>query len=217
MSIFNLWNPVIQDEAPNVLSFVITGGDAYGINKGTQHFFEEAAASLGVDIEIISWNVRPSRSKYYTDFLGEPEWRDNWQLVWKARIEGVGPLKPLRAGKSPWTGVDIFDDSWSGPCEDGVNDEGCLIVADFTSAANRQRAKAVMQSDQAAKSMQTTLGLPDPVFDVSTVANKYHQLQAELGRLPASFYAEGAGYGEYMMSICKEHKGTVHFADRKFL
>jgi hypothetical protein len=217
MSVFHLWNPNVSPEQPEALEFVITRGDAYDIAKGTRRFFVEAAHALGVPGEIRSWSVRACRSKYYTDYLGEFDWRDNWQPVWKATLVMAQPVGILPHNASPWIGLDAFDDSWHSGARRMAHKVACLVVADFANAAARSKAQRIIQADSMAKALQARHRLPDPEFGTSSVVGKFSQLQVDLGQVRETFFANGADYAEHVMGLCRKSKGTVHFAARKFL
>jgi hypothetical protein len=216
MSIFNLWNPNTPPKRPNELEFVITRGDAYGVAKGTRQFFTQAAQALGVSAEVESWDVRAFRSKYYTDYLGEPDWRDNWQLVWQAKLVMAAPIGKLPRSAAPWAELNAFDDTWHESSGAGGK-VGCLVVADFADAGSRTKARQLIEADPQAKALQARYHLPDPAFGTSKVVGKFPQLQVDLGQVSDDFFANGADYAEHVMDLCRKAKGTVHFAARKFL
>jgi len=114
-------------------------------------------------------------------------------------------------------GLDAFDDTWRGGPGPSLAEVECLVVSDFASAAARTRARRLIETDSAAKAMQASHALPDPVFATSIVVGKFPQLHISLGRVPPAFFIGGADYAEHVMGLCRAAKGTVHFAERKFL
>ena len=100
MSAFYLWSPSISDNQKNAVELFVTRGDNGAIANGTIEFAQEILESIGVTGNVKSWKVAPFRSSYFSEYVGEPDWRDTWQLVWKIQIEINRPVESLPQLKS---------------------------------------------------------------------------------------------------------------------
>lgn len=214
MSIFYIWNPIIEPEHPQTVEFVLTPGDAYSINRGTKKFFQKIFDDSGIEAKVKSWKVKKYRSKYYTEFLGEDDWRDNWQLIWRAEVTAAGKIKALPEMEIPWIGTDATDETWKIAEDDADETVGCLVVADFENEKDLKKAEKTIKEDEEAKKMQRKYSVGKPQFFTSEMIGEYKQLQIDLGDFPGQFFAKGADYAEYVMKLCRKAKGTTHFAER---
>jgi len=214
MSIFYIWNPIVLPRKPKTLEFVLTRGDAFGINKGTKSFLAEIFEALQIETKVKNWKVKKFRSKYYTDYLGEKDWRDNWQIVWRIQVTAVDKIGKIVEINEPWIGTDATDSSWKTAVDDDDETVGCLVVADFEKAEDLKKAEKLIEGDEKTKKMREKHEVGKPEFGLSEMMNLYPQLQIDLGDFPGKFFAGGADYAEKVMTLCKKMKGTIHFADR---
>lgn len=214
MSIFYIWNPTIVPQESQKIEFVLTRGDAFSVNKGTKEFFQQIFKDLGIGEKVEKWKVGKYRSKYYTDFLGEDDWRDNWQLIWRAEVTAKGKIKELAEMQEPWIGTDATDETWKTATEDDNEIVGCLIVSDFEKTTDLEKAKKIILESAEVKEWQEKYSVGRPKFDYSEMMGIFKQLQIDLGDFEGSFFAKNADYAEYVMDLCKKAKGTVHFAER---
>jgi hypothetical protein len=214
MSIFYIWNPITDPNQSQTIEFVLTQGDADSINKGTKKFFQQVLDDLGVEAQVEKWEVNKYRSKYYTDYLGEDDWRDNWQPVWRAQVTAKEKIKDLAEMEEAWVGTDATDETWKIAVEDDDEIVGCLVVADFKNGNDLKKAeKSILQNEEVGK-MQKKYSAGKPQFYTSEVMNKFKQLQIDLGDFPGEFFAKGADYAEYVMKLCRKANGTTHFTER---
>lgn len=180
------------------------------ISRGTKDLFETLLADMGVEAEVASWSLEPYRSNYYTDFLGEIDWRDIWQLVWKTRLITTEDIVTFPEFEGPYIETEAFDDTAS--FENTISDAavvGCLIVSDFKSDTALLRAKsAIISTDFSDMWQKYSVGRP--VFSYSLMG-KYKQLQVDIGKFSGNFFAQGADYAEQVLELCKQAGGTVHF------
>lgn len=214
MSIFYIWNPIIVPRKPKTIEFVLTRGDAFGINKGTKDFLSQIFEALQIDAKVEDWKFKKYRSKYYTDYLGEKDWRDNWQIVWRAQATAEKKIGKIVEMNEPWVGIDATDDSWETAVDDDKEKVGCLVVADFDKKTDLKKAEKSVVEVKKAKSMREKYEVGNPVFAYTEMMDLYRQLQIDLGDFPGRFFAKGADYAELVMDLCKKSKGTSHFADR---
>jgi hypothetical protein len=210
-----IWNPYVPPGRPNRLKFVLTDQYGYSIAHGTQEFIEHLLKDLGVKANVEGWSIKPYRSNYYTDFLGEEDWRDVWQIVWKGYISTAEKISALPKIIGPYIGSDATDQSASFANRLREEEEvSCLVVSDFESEERRLRAQEAILNDDLVKKMQRNYGVSKPTFCHTESLGKYKQLQADLGKFQSSFFAQGANYAEHVLELCKQEGGTVHFADR---
>src|SRR5215203_4623600 len=154
MSIFYIWNPIIVPRKPETVEFVLTRGDAFSVNKGTKKFFQAVFEALKIKTKVADWKVKKYRSKYYTDFLGEDDWRDNWQIVWRAQVTATTDIKSLPEMDEPWIGIDENDTTWKTTVDDEDETVGCLVVADFKNKSDMEKAEKEIKENAKAKKMQ---------------------------------------------------------------
>ena len=214
MSIFYIWNPIVVLHKPKTIEFVLTQGDAFSVNKGTKKFFQQIFDDLQIKTKIEKWNVKKYRSKYYTDYLGEDDWRDNWQIVWRAEVTATGKIEELKEMEEPWVGTDATDSTWKTAVEDDDETLGCLVVADFDNEKDLKKAEKNILEDKKIEEWQKKYSVSKPEFNHSEMMRIYKQLQIDLGDFEGEFFAKGADYAEFVMKLCKKAKGTIHFADR---
>lgn len=214
MSIFFIWNPIIVPGKPQSIEFVLTRGDAFSINKGTKKFFQQVFDDLGIEEKVEKWKVKKYRSKYYTDFLGEKDWRDNWQLIWRAQVAANSEIKELPKMEEPWIGTEAADETWETATDEDKETVGCLIVADFAKKADLKKAEKVIEENPEVEKMQKKYSVGKQQFDVTQVMDLYQQLQINLGNFEGDFFASGADYAEQVMELCRKAKGTTHFTER---
>jgi hypothetical protein len=212
MSLFYLWNPSINTERPEVLDLVLTRGDSYGLNKGTASFLGSVVAALGIQADIVRWSITTCRSQYFSDFIGEDDWRDNWQLVWKLSMTARKNIGEITPTAEPWVGLDVLDDTWKiAPDDHSAAVEG-LVIADFRTVAAREKARATIARHAGIERFRERLGLAAPTFSTGMAYGKYPQLLIQLGQLPGAFFADGADYAESVTEVCTKAKGSVHYS-----
>jgi hypothetical protein len=212
---YYIWNPYLVPDHHKSLEFVLTRGDSNQIAKGTKEFIENILKDIGVNERVAKWSIYPCRSKYYSEYLGEDDWRDNWQIVWKVHVITTTNIGELPKIKEDAIGTDATDDSWSTKnVLDDTDKVACLVIADFDNEAALKKAQDTISGNDL-KEMRKRYSAGKPTFSRSVVSGKYHQLQINLGRFPGDFFAKGADYAERVIELCKNAEGTVHFEDRK--
>lgn len=214
MNIFYIWNPIIVPRQPKTMEFVVTRGEAFSLNKGTKKFFQTVFEALEIEAKVDDWKIKMYRSKYYTDYLGEDDWRDNWQIIWRVRVTANSNIKSLPNTDEPWIGIDETDTTWETAPDDDDETVGCLVVADFEKKSELENAKKRIREDNEVKKMQKKYSVGEPEFAVSETMGLYPQLQIDLGDFPGKFFARDADYAEYVMELCRKENATTHFAER---
>jgi hypothetical protein len=209
-----LWSPCLLPDIRSMIEVIVTRGETSGIADGTSEFARAVLEGIGVKADVSAWTVTPCRTKYFSEYLGEPDWRDNWQLVWKIRIQTTMPVDRLPELKQNGIGTDAGDNSWS-PDKRVKDDDAvrCLVIADFKTENARSSAEAaVAQCFSADVRERYRVGPPE--LRHARIPPKIEQLQIDLGLFAGRFYADGADYAETVMDACKKAKGTVHFQQR---
>ncbi|MER0169353.1 MAG: hypothetical protein DU489_01820 [Nitrosomonas sp.] len=213
MSLFHIWNPFIHSDNGRKLSFILTRGDAYGLNRGTKDFVSQLANDMGLAANIEYWEINAYRSKYYTDFLGESDWRDNWQLIWRITLFASDSFVALPQMKIPWIETNVLDQTWEIALDDDEATVGCLVVVDFS----QERDSVIMQDtillDEAVNRFQKRYAVGKPIFLPLKVLGNINQVQIDLGQFPGGFFRKGADYAVYIIETCLKNNGTVHFSE----
>ncbi|KAF3889801.1 MULTISPECIES: hypothetical protein [Nostocales] len=180
---------------------------------GTKNFFETLLKDMGIEGEVVNWLLKPYRSNYYTDYLGEADWHDVWQIVWKARVVTVEEISTFLEWEETYIESEAIDESAS--LSHTITDTatiGCLIVADFKSLATLiKTTKAIANANFS--EIQHKYSVSPPIFNYS-LSKKYKQLQIDIGQFQSDFFLQGADYAEQILEICKQAGGTVNYQER---
>jgi hypothetical protein len=208
MSAFYIWNPYTAPANPKVLDFMLTNGDVAGIPQD-EKFIQSVLKDIGVEASVKSWTIKVYRTNYYSDYLGEEDWRDIWQPVWKLHVVTDEEIRALPKRKTPWmgtnaTGKNLLDR----PDRNAII--SCLVISDFKSEAALRKAQSALTNADF-KQLQAQYSAGEPQFSRSEVLGKYKQLQIDLGEFGEEFYASRADYAEQVIEICKNAKGIVHY------
>ncbi len=202
MAALYVWSPKLVDA--RVVEVLVTRGDISGIANGTVEFADTLLETLSVTAEVSTWRVSAFRTRYFSEYIGEEDWRDTWQPVWRVRIETSSPIAGIPELAEEGVGTDVGDDSWTP--ENRLRDDDdvkCLVIADFATGTTLAYAKSLVGNL-----------FESPDFREVTIADGIQQLQIEAGPFPAHFFAEGAGLAEQVVEACQALGGTVHFQQR---
>ena len=210
MSAFYVWSPSKSDNNASVVEVLLTRGDTDSIAEGSMAFGQEIIKSIGLDDRVTGCAVKAFRSNYFSEYLGESDWRDVWQPVWKVEIAVNKPNVLVPQLRTNGIGTDAEDESWTP--QKRLRDDtmlNCLVIADFKNSKGRERARNAIVESGAAGPTRII-----PTFHETRIVNKYEELQIDLGPFPARFYSEGASYAESTIDICRRLKGSVNFQQR---
>lgn len=215
MSSYYIWNPFVFPIQPNTLKLILTRGETDAVSSGTLEFAQQLIRDIGLEIEVKSWSVKPCRSKYYSEYLGEEDWRDNWQILWKIEILSNTVIEGFPELEEAWIETNAYDES--GTTETSYDDNtevACLIISDFENELDLNNAQDSIQTLLSRRSSD------NPTTSKSTFENfrptsGYHQLQINIGEFPGDFFARGADCAEEIMNLCLRMNGTVHCGDRE--
>lgn len=197
-----------------VLTFVLTYGVIDSLAHGTKEFAEELLQDIGLpDAGATNWVLEPYRSKYYSDYLDEDDWRGIWQVVWKMSISVQLPV-PINAFDKFLFETSADDGSWSNA--NSLDDEAplnCLIVSDFENEKILNKAKSEITRffSESSKQFSNQYTIQNPQFSRIDIYKGYKQLQINLGKFDHRFYEEGAIYAESILSICQNLGGIIHY------
>jgi hypothetical protein len=181
------------------------------IHKGSKKFCQGILQELNLDLTVKSWNMEVCRTDFFSDYIGEEDWTDNWQIVWQLKIDTVETnIKKVRL-PDVFIESDIDDDSWAS--QERVTDESisqCLVIGNFLNQGDRN--KAIGKISENYLKADTSDAIKKPVFLKSKVLDKYFQIVINLGSFPPDFYSQGAAYAKAIEKICKESGGLVHYS-----
>lgn len=212
MSSYYIWLPTVSIDSPNTLVCFLTPGDlGYEIAKGTKDFIGQILEDLKIQNEPENWKITPCRTKFFSDYLGEEDWRDNWQLVWKIAIQMKNSLI-ISIPHLEVTPTMAIDESWSS--RNQINHErpvNCLIISNFLNQKSRNDAIRTIETDTTCTQMQKKLNINRPNFAKYDFGKNISQLHIDIGKLPGSFYSTGATYAEHIISIVQNSNGTIHY------
>lgn len=83
--VFNLWTPHLAGE--RLLEVDVTQAEFFKVGDGSADWIVALLAAIGVPSSALRWSIRPSRSRYYSSYPDEHDWRDRWTKCWTVRIE----------------------------------------------------------------------------------------------------------------------------------
>lgn len=213
MSAFFIWSPCIMPGDPKTIEFIVTNSAvAYGIARD-QEFIEHLLRDIGLITNVSNWSIKPYRSNYFSEYLDEDDWRGIWQIVWKIRVTTTKKIRTSSKLKKPWIDSNATGkDWWDGPDESAAL--GCLVICDFMSEAELQKAKAKITDDIILQQMRSQYSVDKPQYSRSKYLGKYEQLQIDLGQFTREFYSKGADYAMRTLELCKKAGATIHYEDR---
>lgn len=206
MTIF-LSSLIIKEERVEMILFDELG-DA--INQGSELFCKTILSSLNLNVVVKSWEVIVCRTDYFSDFIGEDDWADNWQIVWRLKIYTSEISIPEIKLPNVFIALDLDDDSWSFSERVTENDiTNCLVISNFLNKKDREIAmEAISTYCSSFKVEAATVTLS---FLKLELLDKYFQLIIDLGRFNPDFYKNGATYAKAIQNICKEYGGLSHY------
>ena len=112
-------------------------------------------ADLGIKLPLKSWSIDPYRSKYYSDYAEEEDWRDRWPIVWLVRVATVSEIGAIPKLKGQSIGTNAAGTGrWEGPGDDDA--VGCLVVADFPDGESLKSAVTAIgkgENDKVSRSL----------------------------------------------------------------
>lgn len=208
MSNFYIWNPSKIPDSSNSISLVLINGDITREIAIDNKFANHLLKDIGVEGSTIDWTTTPYRSLYFSEYLGEEDWRDNWPIIWKVIIETDMPIQLNSTQIVPWSPTDANGDNWQKISnEDPV---GCLVVSDFKLKSSLQRVKDILLSDTKIISYQEDYQVGTPDFSQIKTLVQHEQLHIDLGMFSTSFFKNGANYALHVMNICQQEGGSIH-------
>jgi hypothetical protein len=185
-------------------------GDA--INKGSKEFCENILLFLNLKLKVKSWNIDVCRTNHFSDYIGEDDWRDVWQIVWKLKIYTHESDIPVIQLPDVFVELDITDDSWNFSESDLKETKtSCLIISYFLSEKDKEKAIDKISSTDFSL-YRNNYNTPVPKFSENKILNTYFQLTIDLGIFQSDFYSTGAQYVEEIIKICKEFNGITHYS-----
>jgi hypothetical protein len=200
---YDLWNPFA---AGRTLEFVITMAEGGEIGSGTGAFVSQLVGQIGVEGNVEAWSLTTCRSPYYTDYLDSDDWRDRWQVAWKARVELDRDVELPELPPDGIVPADAEDASWSEE-NDFLKLESarCLVVADFPEPSALEHAQAAIELGLRSSTSASAS------FGQSRGMLKYPQLHVDLGEFGNEFFTEDAPAAQPVLALCAEYGGSLNF------
>jgi hypothetical protein len=208
MSAFYVWDPSVSDDKRHV-RFILTNGDVTSGTFDEAEFAASVLQEMKVDASIKSVSVTPFRSRYYSEYLDEDDWRAIWPVVWSYDLELRKPIVSWRVKSTEPLGTNA---TGTGRLVPGPKDKdvvACLVCAKFSSATRAAKATTQAESDADCEEFRGKYKVGRPKVRQSKLG-KSVQLQLDLGRFSAQFFAKGADYAMRVQEVCEENHGVVH-------
>jgi hypothetical protein len=216
-----LCDPWINDEQESSLNFMIIENEKgliscdndFFMKKFIENINTENHTNIDTQNDISSWDIKPIRTCYYTDFLGEEEWQDNWQYLWMVKINLKSSLKsyPLKEGMIEIGLQDVNQESiqdYKEPERVNTNDRiSCMIICQFSKDVQFSAIRSAISSNDFSE-MQRKYGVQP--FSVQHVEHvKYQQVHINLGEFSSDFFSSGADYADRLIKACQQ-LGGIH-------
>lgn len=221
MGRFYAWHPHVLATDLNALAFIVTFGSSDHIFQGTEEFVRGFLVDLGIpDPQIVAWTLSPARSKYFSDYIGEGNWRDDWQLVFSAVAKLKNPLSAPPVNTFMTSIDSSHDPTWSVQTRLRLDaSASCLLICNFNLEwIAEQITQSIIQSE-VCKSFQSKYGVGLPKFEKliwkTPEQHELTQLHIDLGIFSREYYMQGADYAEFVLGICRSFGATTHYS--KFL
>ena len=151
--LFNLWSPA--SAARDEIGFDVTRANVARVGSGDPEWIAACLRALGVEAAARDWSIEAARCHFYSDYAGEPEWRDRWPETWTVRVRLDGAAPPdFGPPASVPTLVDRPDPTWRHGEVDPSHDRNALLVLLFRDGG----ADPAAARDRLLASMPPTLG-----------------------------------------------------------
>jgi hypothetical protein len=205
MSAFSLWHPHFSPNHQTLQVYSLNGDVTGGINQDDQ-FITQVLSDLGVQQPPAHYTFRPFRTKYYSYYVNEADWQDNWVLLWKVQIDLTVPLTELPKYFDAYIDTDAYGENW---VDEPAESEPitCLVMANAPTSTTLHTC-----IDQLKHNFDTT-GWRFEVFEYvehGEHGQQYAQLEIDLGKFPSQFFADGAPLATQVMAVCERHGASVH-------
>ncbi len=218
MSRFYVWQPRLSIENRHRLQLTILYGGSDQIFQGTDAFIAALLRDIGLaNYTLAGWEIKPVRSKYYSTYIGEGNWQDEWQVAWIATLQSKQEFS-LPQMANLWAESDTaYDTTWSPqnhlPKEAALP---CLLICDVSLSWIIQKIEAAIIQDEKSRSFQARYSVSSPEFEQfvwkTPTGGEYYQLHIRLGKFSPEFFAGGADYAEHVLDVCKSFGATIHFS-----
>lgn len=208
MDAYYIWSYQSTSSIAPIIKFIITNGSMTGRVDEGKAFYEGVLHDLGVERQVKEWTTTPVRSIYFSEYIGEDDWRDNWQIVWKCHAVLEGDESVKFATHDLFVGTDAYADNWQGMPKDD-DPVPCIVIADFETEVELQDALDTIEATDFSQ-MRSKYGAGNPVFNRFRVLDRFIQIQIDLGVFPLEFYRDDAQYALHIIKICEEAGGIVN-------
>ena len=129
MGSFALWTLVRT--SGRTIEIDLTLANAPGIEKGSKDLVQSCLAKIGITWGATSWQVRPFRSVFFTDYPDNQNWKNRWRLGWSILLQVPNSIQqPADQVFIPYEWVDEHDETCSGlKDEDGQRCRAIVMFA----------------------------------------------------------------------------------------
>lgn len=128
--LFNLWN--FYKTSENTCEYDVTMSNMPGFNIGTAQWIQLALKTIGLSVRVVSWEVVPLRSFYYTSYPDDDEaWQDRWPDAWLIRVVFAGNCNHQNKYVGTPVHLGASDPSWEYGYVDSGHDATALVVCDL--------------------------------------------------------------------------------------
>jgi hypothetical protein len=101
---FWLWNPTLTDLG---VEFEITPSNMIDPGQLTEGDVHRCLGVAGLRGVARHWDIRETRSAFFTSYADSDDWRDRWSRAWHVKVEG--DFDPARPGELPVSLTDLQD------------------------------------------------------------------------------------------------------------
>ena len=124
---FNLWN--VSFPEPAVIEFDVSRANMPRLGRGTAPWMAAALQALDLSAHVDGWEVRPTRTHYFSDYLDSEEWRDRWQEAWTVRVNFTNDARQRRGAQHGPFAISALDESAPHATASGPDRADGLVIA----------------------------------------------------------------------------------------
>ncbi|MDQ3819310.1 MAG: hypothetical protein M3362_16760 [Acidobacteriota bacterium] len=128
--LFNLWN--FFQHSDNICEFDITRANMPRMKDGTSEWVKDCLSAFGLDVDVSTWEVKPFRSHYFSDYWDSTNWQDRWTAGWNIRVVTKDKMPSFvnRLSTLP-EHISTSDTTWEYGFVDPRHDSTALLISDY--------------------------------------------------------------------------------------
>lgn len=206
---YYLWHP--RRVGPASFAIDITPGEKWNSPEPSVQFLECFGRRLHLPSKIISSQLTPFRTTYYSDPDVE-DWEDVWRIGWQLKFDLESGLPSLPGWQNEYLGFVGYDAStFSASAPRLVS---CIVCADTAASSNYADIRVALKGDPDLAELRRSYGAANPSVKRYAVWEKCDQIRIDLGTFDEAFFRNGAQYGQRVQELCRQAGAYTDFETR---